>query len=406
MGKGKAAAESRAVSGDAAVESWARVERTVTYMNDHYGEEITRDRLASIAGVDPSHYSRMFKKYKNISPTDYLTRVRIEQAKTLLRKPELSIARIAKLVGYGDPYHFSRRFKQWVGVAPAYYRPAIAIAALDGYGHCKALGITPVALNSADSGTCLPDADESSIDLHLYCDTDERLAEQLKVIRPDFIISMDSRRVPELSLISPVVHINVLEDPIYGQLRNMAEALGKRTEAEAWISNYERRRLQLRKHVSDAIGTPKVAIMRVREKFIQIYGMQNMGYPLYHSLDLAPPDKIAVLHECNVHFHSSVIGMEELSFYPADHLFVVVQPDEGSQRRWDQIAASPAYRSYPAVAAGKVYMVDVTRWLAYDPISISCQMEEAAMLLTGDSPAHKYPSVVQSASMVQACKFQ
>lgn len=399
MVKGKPAAEPRSASCDAAMESWARVERTVTYMNDHYGAEITRDRLAGIAGVDPSHYSRIFKKYKNISPIDYLTRVRIEQAKSLLRQPELSIARIAKLVGYGDPYHFSRRFKQLVGVAPAYYTPEITIAAMDGYGHCKALGIAPVAVNSAAAGTCV-EADESWIDLNPYYHNEEMVAEQLKAIRPDFIVSMDSRRVPALSVISPVVHINVLEDPIYGQLRNMAEVLGKQAEAENWIDKYERRSLELREQVSNTIGAPKVAIMRVREQYIQMYGMQNMGYPLYRSLGLAPPDKIAVLNECNVHFHSSVIGMDELIYYSADHLFVVVQPDDGSRRRWEQMTTCPAYRNYPAVAAGNVYMVDVRRWLAYDPVSILCQMEEAARLLTGRSPSHKYPSAMQYTSMV------
>ncbi len=61
---------------------------------------------------------------------------------------------VARHVGFDDPYHFSRRFKQNVGVAPTAYMesPQLRVAALDGLGHCLALGVIPVAIDGAAIG--------------------------------------------------------------------------------------------------------------------------------------------------------------------------------------------------------------------------------------------------------------
>ncbi|GBF77166.1 hypothetical protein PA598K_05700 [Paenibacillus sp. 598K] len=131
-----------------------KLDRTIAYMKQQYRSTITREQLAELAGLHPDHYSRIFRKYKGVSPMDYLAHLRIEQAKTLLRQTELSVVEVGQRVGYADPYHFSRRFKQLTGISPAGYvrQQPSRVVALDGLGHCLALGVSPCAADHAAVG--------------------------------------------------------------------------------------------------------------------------------------------------------------------------------------------------------------------------------------------------------------
>lgn len=57
-----------------------------------------------------------------MSPSDYLTLLRIERAKELLRETDLSVKEISGAVGYFDVPGFVRRFKKYIGTTPAQYR--------------------------------------------------------------------------------------------------------------------------------------------------------------------------------------------------------------------------------------------------------------------------------------------
>lgn len=360
-----------------------RIERSIRYMADHLDVPVTREALAAAAGVNPEHYSRIFKKYKGTNPLDYLTRLRMERACELLREGR-SVQEVGRMVGFADPYHFSRRFKQAMGVAPTHMPTGVRqprIVALDGYGHCRALGLDPLGADSGSDGgwahwpdglTDLRGAVEPIVD-----------AARFKAFRPDVIITSRAEWVGELSAVCPVVHLQVHEDPIHTQLFELAARFGKEEAAAEWVARYERRRELLRDRVAASVGIGKVALLRVREGLLQIYGTQNMTYPLYRSLELSPPDKIVLQSWINSHFHSSVISIEELPFYNAEHLFVVPEPDAGGRREWTRIRRSDVWSRYPAVRSGSVHELDVRRWLAYDPESIFLQMEEAAERLTG-----------------------
>ncbi|WP_018752898.1 helix-turn-helix domain-containing protein [Paenibacillus sanguinis] len=360
------------------------IQQAMTYIEDHLNESISRSELADIAGIHPDHFSRMFKKQTGTSPKEYITRLRMEKAKSLLAKSPASIMEVARSVGFEDPYHFSRRFKQMVGIAPSAYMasPQLRVVALDGYGHCLALGVRPVAADVKAIGKYVPwMEDVEPLSLSREREVDKQ---RLAALKPDVIITMNRQHEQGLAEVAPVVYLDVLEDPIYGQLLKLAHFFGKEAQAAHWIKGYEERRHMLRLQHAKG-GKPRcVAILRVREPLLQIYGMQNMGYPFYRSLQMVPPERILLQSLCNIHFHSSAISIEEIGFYEADDLFVVVQPEEGARRRWRELQAAHSFRSHPARLSGRVYELDVSRWLAYDPISIYFQMEEAAgWLLSG-----------------------
>ncbi|THF75869.1 AraC family transcriptional regulator [Cohnella fermenti] len=377
------------------------IHRTIAYIMDHLERPLTRSELAEVAGINPDHFTRMFKKYSGQSPSDYIARLRMEKAKSLLSEAPSTVMEVARQVGFDDPYHFSRRFKQVVGVAPTAYMesPSIRIAALDGYGHCLALGIVPVAADSGVVGQSLPRPGDSVVDLGSPApggiDRD-----RLAALKPDVILAMNRENRRELEAIAPVLALNVLDDPIYVQLRQVAEYAGREKEAERWIKEYEENCRSLRAKLSLVEGD-RVAVLRVREQLLQVYGTLNMGYPFYQSLGLAPPERIRIQSLCNPHFHSSAISIEELAYYEADHLFVVTQPDEGARSRWEKLAESSVYREYASSLAGPAHFLQVGSWLAYDPLSIRNQAEEAARLLAQGPERRNRPSLTQDPAMVQ-----
>jgi AraC family transcriptional regulator len=96
--------------------------RVDEYIDAHLGKTISLDTLADVAGLSPSHFSRMFKQSKGVSPGDYLAGRRIARTMELLAGTDLSLAEIALAVGFSDQSHCSRSFRKHVGVCPSEYR--------------------------------------------------------------------------------------------------------------------------------------------------------------------------------------------------------------------------------------------------------------------------------------------
>jgi AraC family transcriptional regulator len=78
--------------------------------------------MAKTVGYSSVHFSRMFKKTTGQTPLKYLIHHRINQAKRLLEKTELSIIEIAYGVGFNSHAYFSTQFRQITGTTPQNYR--------------------------------------------------------------------------------------------------------------------------------------------------------------------------------------------------------------------------------------------------------------------------------------------
>ena len=81
--------------------------------------------IAQSVYLSPSYASRLFKKVQNMSLMEYLTRVRIEEAKRLLHNPQYLIDEIAENIGYDDASYFTKVFKRYEGVTPTQYRKTL-----------------------------------------------------------------------------------------------------------------------------------------------------------------------------------------------------------------------------------------------------------------------------------------
>lgn len=101
---------------------YERIRKAVVYMNRHYAEKIPIDELARKCGYSPAQFRRHFNMLMHMSPTEYLTNVRINVAKTLLSTTSNRITDIASQTGFFDHSHFIRSFKDITGESPARYR--------------------------------------------------------------------------------------------------------------------------------------------------------------------------------------------------------------------------------------------------------------------------------------------
>jgi AraC-like DNA-binding protein len=89
-----------------------------------FAERLDLDAMAREAGYSRFHFARSFAAAYGEAPRAYLTRRRIERAKTLLRTANLSVTEICFLVGFGSVGSFRSRFRDLVGESPSAYRAA------------------------------------------------------------------------------------------------------------------------------------------------------------------------------------------------------------------------------------------------------------------------------------------
>ena len=98
------------------------VRKAIRYMHEHYMEELDIGSLADSLGFHSAYLTRLFNRYVGETPLKYLTGLRIEEAKKLLRDSTLSIADIGERVGYPDQFHFSKTFRKTTGMNPSAFR--------------------------------------------------------------------------------------------------------------------------------------------------------------------------------------------------------------------------------------------------------------------------------------------
>lgn len=100
----------------------APIREAIQHIAVHYSEPLTLVDVAGLSGLSPSYFSSLFKRAMGIHYQEYLSRVRIEEAKYLLSATDYPLSQIAVSVGYSDQSSFSKAFKRVTGLTPNQYR--------------------------------------------------------------------------------------------------------------------------------------------------------------------------------------------------------------------------------------------------------------------------------------------
>ncbi len=96
--------------------------RVLEYIHDRYTTSVSLDDLAAIAHQSRYHFIRSFKAKTGLTPYQYTLKLRIDEAKNLLRQPGRSVTDISFTLGFSSTSQFYRVFRKWVGCTPEQYR--------------------------------------------------------------------------------------------------------------------------------------------------------------------------------------------------------------------------------------------------------------------------------------------
>jgi AraC family transcriptional regulator len=96
--------------------------RVAQYIEEHLLEDISLATLADVARLSPYHFVRTFKQSFGLPPHRYLSRRRIELAKSLLADPATSVTQIGSSLGFSETSSFSTTFRKHTGLTPTAYR--------------------------------------------------------------------------------------------------------------------------------------------------------------------------------------------------------------------------------------------------------------------------------------------
>lgn len=98
------------------------VESAIAFIKQNYSTNINQNDIALEVNLSAKYLYKLFKKYKGISPIEYLNIYRLGRAQALLKETTLSVAEIADAVGYNDPSYFIRVFKKHATLTPSKFR--------------------------------------------------------------------------------------------------------------------------------------------------------------------------------------------------------------------------------------------------------------------------------------------
>ncbi len=93
--------------------------------NNYQNQELNIDKIAKAVFVNSSYLRSTFKKEFNLTVIEYLTNIRMQKAKELLKSGNIKHAEIARIIGYKDSSYFSKSFKKYFGISPSEYENRI-----------------------------------------------------------------------------------------------------------------------------------------------------------------------------------------------------------------------------------------------------------------------------------------
>lgn len=96
--------------------------RVKDYIRKNFAQDISLDDVSRMVDISPYYFSKLFKQEVGETYIEYLTKTRIQYARKLLEQPSYSIKQICMMCGYSDPNYFSRIFKKYEGLTPSEYR--------------------------------------------------------------------------------------------------------------------------------------------------------------------------------------------------------------------------------------------------------------------------------------------
>ena len=101
------------------------IRRAQQYISTHIREKLTVPSVARQIDVSPSYLTALFHKNLQISPGEYIRRVKLQESKQMIRENSMNFTEIAAALQYSTVHHFSRQFKEKFGITPTEYAKSV-----------------------------------------------------------------------------------------------------------------------------------------------------------------------------------------------------------------------------------------------------------------------------------------
>ena len=101
------------------------IRRAQQYISTHIREKLSVPYVARMVDVSPSYMTALFHKHLQISPGEYIRRIKIQESKQMIREGNLNFTEIAAALQYSTVHHFSRQFKDKFGITPTEYAKSV-----------------------------------------------------------------------------------------------------------------------------------------------------------------------------------------------------------------------------------------------------------------------------------------
>ena len=92
------------------------------FIRNNYTKNSSLEEIADSVYLSPFYVSRIFKESQNMTVMDYVTRVKLDEAKKMLSNPRYKIEEIAISLGYSDGSYFAKVFRRNEGMTPTQFR--------------------------------------------------------------------------------------------------------------------------------------------------------------------------------------------------------------------------------------------------------------------------------------------
>ena len=101
------------------------IRKAQQYISSHIREKLSVPLVASQVDVSPSYLTALFHKNLQISPGEYIRRIKLNESKQMIRENQLNFTEIAAALQYSTVHHFSRQFKEKFGITPTEYARSV-----------------------------------------------------------------------------------------------------------------------------------------------------------------------------------------------------------------------------------------------------------------------------------------
>ena len=98
------------------------IDKAIRYIYNNYQKDLSLTEIANICHMNPSYFSRLFKKTTGINLVSYINTIRIKNASSLLADTDMTILEVAQTCGFDNPQHFCEIFKKTKGVSARQFR--------------------------------------------------------------------------------------------------------------------------------------------------------------------------------------------------------------------------------------------------------------------------------------------